>query len=43
MLVLFKAYFRLGLSHFFMKFEFQIFIEFKVKIHIRMQNAAFEF
>ncbi len=23
--------------------EFQIFFEFKIKIHIRMQNAAFEF
>ncbi len=25
------------------QFEFQIFVEFKIKIHIRMQNAAFEF
>ncbi len=24
-------------------FEFRIFVEFKIKIDIRMQNAAFEF
>ncbi len=30
----------IGLSK---KVEFRIFVEFKIKIHIRMQNAAFKF
>ncbi len=34
----FSRMFTLGLSIFF-----KIFVEFKIKIHIRMQNVAFEF